>query len=305
MKIDGYFYALQAIYAMQGTSTQVGLVAVSGSQAGLSFGSAGDTNLYRQAANALATDGAFYVRQSAAGSAGLVFDSMAANGAFIVAKQAGDSGFGRFNIQASGTIQWGAGGAAAVDTNLYRAGAGVLKTDGTIAIGAVGTSFPASPVDGQEYVYAADIPNGVYWRFVYNTAQAAWIFSGGSPLSAYVGPTESTVSTGFTDLATVGPSITLPFAGTYLVEYFARAGPAAGDSTRYAPQYGATAPNVNESACNSLPAGSGAGAANESISAKWIKTGLGAVTVTMKYRSGGGGTAFFSDRWLYVTPIRR
>jgi microcystin-dependent protein len=41
----------------------------------------------------------------------------------------------RFVIGADGKHQWGAGGAAAVDTTLYRPGAGLLMTDGTFYIG--------------------------------------------------------------------------------------------------------------------------------------------------------------------------
>src|ERR1035437_3415508 len=41
-------------------------------------------------------------------------------------------------IDGSGKIQFGAGGATALDTNLYRNGTGILQTDGNIAIGTAG-----------------------------------------------------------------------------------------------------------------------------------------------------------------------
>jgi|SRR5215831_2907654 len=67
LQTDGYLYTGQAIYANKGTSGQVGLVAVSGSMAGITFGSAGDTDLYRVSAGALQTDGTFGLNPSGVG----------------------------------------------------------------------------------------------------------------------------------------------------------------------------------------------------------------------------------------------
>ncbi len=44
----------------------------------------------------------------------------------------------RLQILASGTIQWGSGGAGGWDVNLYRSAAGVIKTDGTFNCYALG-----------------------------------------------------------------------------------------------------------------------------------------------------------------------
>jgi hypothetical protein len=43
----------------------------------------------------------------------------------------------RFELLSSGKIQWGAGGASAVDTNLYRASASTVQTDGALTVGTV------------------------------------------------------------------------------------------------------------------------------------------------------------------------
>jgi fibronectin-binding autotransporter adhesin len=48
-------------------------------------------------------------------------------------------------IDKNGTLQFGAGGTSAVDTNLYRAGAGILKTDGEFQVGTLASST-ATPV---------------------------------------------------------------------------------------------------------------------------------------------------------------
>jgi hypothetical protein len=105
-----------------------------------------------------------------------------------------------------------------------------------------GTVFPASPLDGQMYVYAADATNGVYWAFVWNQAAGKWRFVGGPPLTAFVAIQETSTATTYGDLTTLGPSIVLPFAGDYDigVQFQGQAQP--GDSARIAYQIGATAP---------------------------------------------------------------
>ena len=43
----------------------------------------------------------------------------------------------RFTLDAGGKISWGAGGSSAIDTNLYRDSANVLKTDDTLKAPAI------------------------------------------------------------------------------------------------------------------------------------------------------------------------
>jgi hypothetical protein len=48
-----------------------------------------------------------------------------------------------------------------------------------------GTSFPASPFDGQEFSLVVDATNGVVWRFKYNAGSASafkWEFIGGGAI---------------------------------------------------------------------------------------------------------------------------
>lgn len=85
---------------------------------GLYFGT--DTNLYRLAADVLATDDQFRVIRASGGSSALV------------ARVSGD-GNNRFALQADGALQWGDGTASA-DTNLYRSAANVLKTDDQLQV---------------------------------------------------------------------------------------------------------------------------------------------------------------------------
>jgi len=88
---------------------------------------------------------------------------------------------------------------------------------------ASGTSFvttlPSSPVDGQEVYYQADGTNGVIWHLRYRTASAStykWEYVGGTALSSEVPASEGIPASGsYGNLATVGPSVTVPLAGEY------------------------------------------------------------------------------------------
>jgi len=80
------------------------------------------------------------------------------------------------------------------------------------------TALPGAPYDGQEVYFEASASLGVYWHLRYRSASAStykWEFLGGPPLYAEVLTSESTTSTTYVDLATVGPSLTLPLAGEY------------------------------------------------------------------------------------------
>ncbi len=78
---------------------------------------------------------------------------------------------------------------------------------------AIEPTLPDSPVDGQGYYYS--LPGGGQWHFRFNQRTGLWDFSGGPPLVSEVVTSESTSSTSYADLSTVGPSFTAPFDGMY------------------------------------------------------------------------------------------
>lgn len=86
----------------------------------ITFG--GDTNLRRDAAGALATDGLFRSYRSSAGSNS------------ISLRVTGDTA-SRFFINADGSMNWGAGASASADTNLYRSATNTLATDDSLSVG--------------------------------------------------------------------------------------------------------------------------------------------------------------------------
>lgn len=120
----------------------VGLTLVAGDK--LLFGSAQDTDLYRAGAGALATTsrldmlrdaasyGANLINPNASGHGLRVQLGNAAGGGLMVC-QSGDTAY-RWYVAGDGRMWWGPGGSTAVDTNLYRSAAGVLKTDGQMLV---------------------------------------------------------------------------------------------------------------------------------------------------------------------------
>lgn len=95
-----------------------------------------DTNLYRLVAGAVTTDGRFVSRGGV--GIGFNYNPVSASGNPFVSQIQGEAN-ARFFSDFSGKLQWGPGAAVAVDTNLYRTAAGVLKTDGQL--NAVGANF--------------------------------------------------------------------------------------------------------------------------------------------------------------------
>ena len=160
-------------------------------------GNAGpDTNLYRAAADRLATDDQFWALNEIRAFFGT------ANQVTI-----GDP--------ASPKIYFG----SAFDTNLYRAAADVLKTDDVLAIGGeLVTTLPASPVDGQVAVLTNSLTAPTYsWRFRYNAGSSSaykWEFIGGAPLTVQSETAQTVTGASFGDLSPIN-SITLPRAGDY------------------------------------------------------------------------------------------
>jgi uncharacterized protein DUF5907 len=82
-----------------------------------------------------------------------------------------------------------------------------------------GTTPPASPADGDGWIYPADATNGVIWQFRYRAASSSpykWECIGGPPIIARVDTTETiTTVAAWVNAATVGPSYVVPRAGDY------------------------------------------------------------------------------------------
>ena len=194
----------------------------------------------------------------------------------------------------------------------YDIGVGVLyywNGASWVALGepALQTSLPASPPDGQIISYDPNVgaDDGVAWRFRYHAASASaykWEFVGGSPLYSFVATTETRASATFGDLATVGPTVTLPLAGDYLVSFGARqTSSAAATNTFMSYAIGGTAASASDQTQLAYSSANYHGSQMRTQR----KNGLtAAVALTAKYAVDGGATGYWIDRWLQVTPIR-
>lgn len=153
LRTPGNFTAGLDVLVRAGTATQSWIGDVGGGKAGIVLGSAQDVKLYRNAAGILRTDGtldanALTINGVPVGTGGadatkVDKDSVVVAATRVIASKllVGDAQ-PAFFLGGDGKIQWGAGGAAALDTSLYRASVGRVQTDGALqAVGDVVSHF--------------------------------------------------------------------------------------------------------------------------------------------------------------------
>lgn len=166
-----------------------------------------------------------------------------------------------------------------------------------------GSSPPSSPKEGDLWILPADA-NGRLWAFRYNATSGSsfkWEFIGGNDLYAYVSTSQTTSSASYADMATVGPSITVPRAGDYTGEFGAILNHGASTNQALA------AVVVNNVASSYAIANTTTGAVNSSSATReYIASGLAANDVVkLRYVSSNGTTLVtISERWLKIRPVR-
>jgi hypothetical protein len=173
------------------------------------------------------------------------------------------------------------------------------------------TTLPASPFDGQEVVLVDSLTLPTYqWRMRYTasiTDANKWVCVGGPDAYAEVLTTEAIASAAYVDAATVGPSVTVPRAGLYVISF--------GITTvvtdvnvqtqRYvSPKIGAAATADADAVYQSVAGG----AVNEflisSISRSIQKTLNAGDLIKLQYRGASASSGNISGRWLRITPKR-
>jgi len=171
---------------------------------------------------------------------------------------------------------------------------------------AYGTSLPASPVDGQEAILVDSVTAPTYqWRFRYNAASTSpykWEYIGGAPMRHEMAASQSISGSAYVNAPTPGPTLVVPLAGEYLVEYGARgAGYGQNDVGWMSPSFNGGTPIDSDAAhCRSYAAG---GDGNGPHGGKTF-TLAAAVNITMRYRCFAGPVTFGPDRYLSLTPRR-
>jgi len=171
----------------------------------------------------------------------------------------------------------------------------------------IGTSLPTGAVDGQEFILTDSLTTPSYtWRLRYNAAAAYWYFIGGSPWRVAVDADETTTTTAsYVDLTTVGPQVTIPRAGDYLVQHgvdFYHSAASAQWGAGLA--VGAVTPTGTAGRVIEGQTGPGASVAfNNSDKAFFIGMNAGD-NLRERYISNTAGTAHWRRRWLELTPVR-
>lgn len=121
-----------------------------------------------------------------------------------------------------------------------------------------------------------------------------------SGLYAEVLTSETTaVTANYTDLATVGPQVTIAATGLYVVSFGAVAANAVAAANAFVSiSLGGAAPSENDRISVFSSAGTTAAAISRTVLARTINAGT---VVKLQYRSQASGNASFSYRWLRVT----
>lgn len=163
------------------------------------------------------------------------------------------------------------------------------------------TSLPVSPSDGNEVLLKVGSGDtAVLWHMKYDASVSdayKWRFLGGVPLAARVNTGEATSSGTYTDLATVGPLVTIPYTGVYDVRHGCFS---VGNVPIQGVQSNGSGPADDDEACIS---GSGAAAANTATEFRRTIASIGSsADVKCLYRVGAAST--FYRRWLVVTAVR-
>jgi hypothetical protein len=163
-------------------------------------------------------------------------------------------------------------------------------------------ALPTSPVDGQEVYYVADSTNGVLWHLRYNAASSSaykWEVVGSTALLSEVATAEAVSSATYVNLATVGPTVTLPLAGDYVIEHGTEFDTST--SNIFAAQsYAIGATAAVDADFVELQASTGG--TRVFGSRRQRRNALAATALQTKYRTSGSVT--FSKRWLSATPVR-
>lgn len=175
----------------------------------------GDANLYRSAADKLKTDDALDVAGLATLLGGLKVPTGAVNG-YVMRTDA--SGNGSWGAQAGVYYEQTSDPGVTVPGTIWNDTDDVTPTAPRVT---VSTTAPASPNDGDEWIYVAEDSSGTIWRFRYRAGAAhatyKWEFVGGTSLrigqSASGSQTTATTGT-FTPMANLTP-FTIPFDGYY------------------------------------------------------------------------------------------
>jgi hypothetical protein len=169
------------------------------------------------------------------------------------------------------------------------------------------TSLPGTPYDGQVIHYVADATNGVLWPLRYNASGGTykWEVVGPQPLQVENTTLSSVPNTsgGYADVAgDVGPSITVPLAGEYMVSFGVNVTTDGANEFDAALKFGAAAISAFDRS-RAIPS---SGNISVRVSRDPYKRAItpAATVVKLQYKNAGSVGASIEDRTIAISPIR-
>lgn len=173
------------------------------------------------------------------------------------------------------------------------------------------TDLPVEAQDGDEVYYYANADNSVIWHFRFRAKSPSlyrWEFMGGTEYRAEnTGTSMTTTSTSYTDLSTVGPTITVPLAGDYRIEWWSQGQNNTGASVNYMGIKVGSATTADTDAVRGQPA------ANNydhlaPVGSRDFNVPAAGTVVKAQYRANAGtltvNNAGTINPWMTVRPIR-
>lgn len=158
------------------------------------------------------------------------------------------------------------------------------------------------PADGDECYLIADAANGVVWHMRYNAGSASaykWEYLGGSFLAVEVLTDEAVTNAAYSDFPTVGPSVTVPRAGDYEVEWGGSDAVAVAGAQGYIGVKRGAAGTTNNDAVGASDTGNRTG-----VSRRRVFAGLAASDTLKLQVTVNSGQINVSLRHLAVRPVR-
>jgi hypothetical protein len=160
-------------------------------------------------------------------------------------------------------------------------------------------------VDGQEAILVDSLTAPKYaWRFRYSagiTDAYKWVFIGGAPYSDKVFTQEGSSASDWVDLATLGPSLTIPRAGNYLVRIGFHGGTYANDMICYMAYAVGAITAAAGPASPAVGGGTGYGGMQFTPTTSQVVPILAGDVLLAKYWSNNG---WFASRWMDAVPVR-
>ena len=183
---------------------------------------------------------------------------------------------------------------------VYRA-----ATGNWVQVGAypIVTTLPSVTTEGFQIIYDTGT-SGIRWQFVYDTTDGTtypWLFIGGPPLRSDVATSQSRANAAYGALATAGPSLTNPLAGDWDLGTGARVTSPSGELAMYSYTIaGGAALDVD-----AVFLGGSASTVDGYTHRINRRTSVSASTAFVaNYRSSGGASATFENRYMTLTPVR-